>query len=82
MNVCSDICSNTLMDFCYQGRSTLCKLARDEGKCKTSDTSMRKLYIGNLSPKVTDGMLHDYFWIHGDIEECLVVYDKDSYVSR
>jgi heterogeneous nuclear ribonucleoprotein A1/A3 len=70
------------MDFCYQGRLTLCKLARDEGKCKTSDTSMRKLYIGNLSPKVTDGMLHDYFWIHGDIEECLVVYDKDSYVSR
>ncbi|KAK2417297.1 putative protein phosphatase 2C [Trifolium repens] len=82
MNVCSDICSNTLMDFCYQGRLTLCKLARDEGKCKTSDTSMRKLYIGNLSPKVTDGMLHDYFWSHGDIEECLVVYDKDSYVSR
>ncbi|KAK2363426.1 UBP1-associated protein 2A [Trifolium repens] len=64
------------------GRSTLCKLARDEGKCKTSDTSLRKLYIGNLSPKVTDGMLHDYFWSHGDIEECSVVYDKDSYVSR
>ncbi|KAK2417217.1 UBP1-associated protein 2A [Trifolium repens] len=64
------------------GRLTLCKLACDEGKCKTSDTLRRKLYIGNLSPKVTDGMLYDYFRSHGDIEDCLVVYDKDSYVSR
>ncbi|PNX90579.1 hypothetical protein L195_g046704, partial [Trifolium pratense] len=42
------------------GRQTLCMLARDEGKSKTSDTSLRRLYIGNLSPEVTDGMLHDY----------------------
>ncbi|XP_045797671.1 UBP1-associated protein 2C-like [Trifolium pratense] len=64
------------------GRQTLCMLARDEGKSKTSDTSLRRLYIGNLSPEVTDGMLHDYVGSLGDIEECNIVYQKDSYVSR
>ncbi|XP_045797672.1 UBP1-associated protein 2C-like [Trifolium pratense] len=64
------------------GRLTLCMLASDEVTRKISDTTLRKLFIENLSPQVTNGMLHNYFKGHGDIEECSVVYHKDSKLSR
>ncbi|KAK2363447.1 UBP1-associated protein 2A [Trifolium repens] len=64
------------------GRMTVCMLASDEVTRKISDTTLRKLFIGNLSPRVTNGMLYNYFKGHGDIEECSVVYHKDSKKSR
>jgi hypothetical protein len=84
MNVYSDLCSISLvyfMDFCFQGRLTLCMLAHDEVINKTSDTFGRKLFIRSLSRQVTSGMLHDYFAGHGYIEECSVVYYDNTDIS-
>ncbi|GAU23428.1 hypothetical protein TSUD_331260 [Trifolium subterraneum] len=66
------------------GRLTLCMLASDEVTRKISDTTQRKLFVGNLSPQVTNGTLYSYFKGHGDIEECSVAYErhKDSNASR
>jgi RNA recognition motif-containing protein len=72
------------MDFCFQGVSKL----SDEGLTKTTssatDLSQRNLYIGNLSRQVTREMLLNYFEGHGDIEECVLVYqyNKDLNISR
>jgi hypothetical protein len=85
MNVCSDLSSISLVYFivfCFQGRMAVCMLASDEVTRKISDTTLRKLFIGNLSQRVTNGMLYNYFKGHGDIEECSVVYHKDSKKSR
>jgi RNA recognition motif-containing protein len=73
------------MVFCFQGVS---KLSDDEGLTKTTssatDLSQRNLYIGNLSRQVTREMLLNYFEGHGDIEECVLVYqyNKDLNISR
>ncbi|KAK2363882.1 UBP1-associated protein 2C [Trifolium repens] len=59
----------------------------DEGLTKTTssatDLSQRNLYIGNLSRQVTREMLLNYFEGHGDIEECVLVYqyNKDLNIS-
>jgi hypothetical protein len=50
----------------------------DEVTRKTSDTTLKKFFIGNLSPQVTNGMLYNYFKGHSDIEECSVVYQNSE----
>ncbi|KAK2417230.1 UBP1-associated protein 2C [Trifolium repens] len=63
------------------------KLSDDEGLTKTAssatDLSQRNLYIGNLSRKVTKERLLNYFEVHGDVEECVLVhqYNKDLNIS-
>ncbi|WJX79059.1 hypothetical protein P8452_62214 [Trifolium repens] len=54
----------------------------DEGLTETTssatDLSQRNLYIGNLSRQVTREMLLNYFEVHGDIEECVLVYQYNN----
>ncbi|WJX78617.1 hypothetical protein P8452_61820 [Trifolium repens] len=63
------------------------KLSDDEGLTKTTssatDLSQRNLYIGNLSRRVTEERLLNYFEVHGDVEECVLVhqYNKDLNIS-
>jgi RNA recognition motif-containing protein len=72
------------MDFCFQGVFQLA----DQGLTKTissaTDLSKRILYIENLSRQVTREILLNYFERHGDIEECVLAYQRhdDSTVSR
>ncbi|KAK2417232.1 RNA-binding (RRM/RBD/RNP motifs) family protein [Trifolium repens] len=60
----------------------------DQGLTKTissaTDLSKRILYIENLSRQVTREILLNYFERHGDIEECVLAYQRhdDSTVSR
>ncbi|XP_061346382.1 UBP1-associated protein 2C-like [Gastrolobium bilobum] len=66
------------------GRLAVCNLACDglSGTSSTPDLSLRKLYIGSLSPEVSSEMLLNYFARHGEIEEGSVAYDKDTNESR
>ncbi|KAK7285504.1 hypothetical protein RJT34_20277 [Clitoria ternatea] len=66
------------------GRLAVCNLACEglTGTTSTPDLSLRKLYIGSLSPEVTSEMLLNYFARHGEIEEGSVAYDKDTNESR
>lgn len=88
MTVCSHLCSAPFVyfrNFSFQGRLAVCNLAC-EGLSGTSssapDLTLRKLYIGSLSPEVTSELLLSYFGKHGSIEEGSVAYDKDSNESR
>ncbi len=42
----------------------------------------KKLYVGNLSAGVDEGMLTDWFSAHGTVESAKVITDRDSGVSR
>ncbi|XP_071690275.1 UBP1-associated protein 2A-like isoform X2 [Rutidosis leptorrhynchoides] len=70
---------NKLID----GRMAVCTLAC-EGISSTisSDIAQRKLYIGGLSPNITSETLLIFFKKHGEIEEGLVAYDKETNKSR
>ena len=41
-----------------------------------------KIYVGKLSPEVTDGDLHELFTAHGEVESAEVVKDRSSGDSR
>ena len=41
-----------------------------------------KLYVGNLSWNVDEGMLRTAFAAHGNVDEAVVVMDRDSGRSR
>jgi len=41
-------------------------------------SSCRSLYIGNLSPKVSEGLLYDVFAMMGPVETCKLIKDKVS----
>ncbi|CAJ1909221.1 unnamed protein product [Sphenostylis stenocarpa] len=66
------------------GRLAVCNLACEglSGTSSAPDLSLRKLYIGSLSPEVTSEMLLTYFARHGEIEEGSVAYDRDTNESR
>ncbi|KAL6133860.1 hypothetical protein ACLB2K_066093 [Fragaria x ananassa] len=66
------------------GRMVVCNLACEglTGSSSTQDLTLRKLYIGGLSPNVTSEMLLHCLGRHGDIEEGSVAYDKDTNESR
>ncbi|KAL2320847.1 hypothetical protein Fmac_029816 [Flemingia macrophylla] len=66
------------------GRLAVCNLACEglSGTSSAPDLSLRKLYIGSLSPEVTSERLLNYFSRHGEIEEGSVAYDKDTNESR
>ncbi|KAK7378240.1 hypothetical protein VNO80_03678 [Phaseolus coccineus] len=66
------------------GRLAVCNLACEglSGTSSAPDLSLRKLYIGSLSPEVTSEMLLNYFARHGEIEEGSVAYDRDTNESR
>ncbi|GAU31554.1 hypothetical protein TSUD_333300 [Trifolium subterraneum] len=65
----------------------LCKFAHT-GLTKTissaTNLSQRNLYIENLSPQVTSEILFNYFKRHGDMEECILAFQrhKDLTESR
>lgn len=85
--VCSHLYSIPLVDFggsCFQGRLAVCNLACESlsGTSSAPDLSLRKLYIGSLSPEVTSEILLNYFARHGEIEEGSVAYDRDTNESR
>lgn len=42
----------------------------------------KKLYVGNLSANVDEGMLTDWFSAHGTVESAKVITDRDTGVSR
>ncbi|KAI4348762.1 hypothetical protein L6164_009444 [Bauhinia variegata] len=67
-----------------EGRMAVCNLACEglTGASSTPDLSLRKLYIGSLSPEVTSEMLLHFLGRHGEIEEGSVAYDKDTNESR
>lgn len=71
-------------NLCFQGRLAVCNLACEglSGTSSAPDLSLRKLYIGSLSPEVTSEMLLHYFARHGEIEEGSVAYDRDTNESR
>ena len=62
----------------------VCNLACEglTGSSSTQDLTLRKLYIGGLSPNVTSEMLLHFLGRHGGIEEGSVAYDKDTNESR
>ncbi|KAH1077849.1 hypothetical protein AAZX31_19G132600 [Glycine max] len=66
------------------GRLAVCNLACESlsGTSSAPDLSLRKLYIGSLSPEVTSEILLNYFARHGEIEEGSVAYDRDTNESR
>ncbi|XP_028777603.1 UBP1-associated protein 2C [Neltuma alba] len=66
------------------GRLAVCNLACEglSGASNAPDLSLRKLYIGSLSPEVSSEMLLNFFGRHGEIEEGSVAYDKDTNESR
>ncbi|KOM38839.1 hypothetical protein LR48_Vigan03g222100 [Vigna angularis] len=66
------------------GRLAVCNLACEglSGTSSAPDVSLRKLYIGSLSPEVTSELLLNYFARHGEIEEGSVAYDRDTNESR
>jgi len=41
-------------------------------------TSCRSLYVGNLSEKVTEGLLYEIFAAIGPVEACKLIKDKNS----
>lgn len=41
-------------------------------------SSCRSLYIGNMSPKVSEGLLYDVFAMMGPVETCKLIKDKVS----
>jgi RNA recognition motif-containing protein len=41
-----------------------------------------KIYVGGLSPEVTDGILNDLFAPYGQIESAAVVNDRSTKKSR
>ncbi|XP_054825044.1 UBP1-associated protein 2C-like [Prosopis cineraria] len=66
------------------GRLAVCNLACEglSGASNAPDLSLRKLYIGSLSPEVSSETLLNFFGRHGEIEEGSVAYDKDTNESR
>lgn len=42
----------------------------------------KKLYVGNLSPKVTENDLHDLFTQHGPVTEVNLMMDRATGQSR
>ncbi|KAK4281823.1 hypothetical protein QN277_013273 [Acacia crassicarpa] len=66
------------------GRLAVCNLACEglSGASNAPDLSLRKLYIGSLSPEVSSEMLLNFFGRYGEIEEGSVAYDKDTNESR
>ncbi|KAI4300705.1 hypothetical protein L6164_034051 [Bauhinia variegata] len=66
------------------GRMAVCNLACEglTGASNAADLSLRKLYVGSLSPEVTSEMLLHFFGRHGEIEEGSAAYDKDTNESR
>jgi len=70
--------------FEFQGRMAVYNLACEglSNASNASDLSLRKLYIGSLSPEVTSETLLNVFGRHGEIEEGSVAYAKDTNESR
>lgn len=66
------------------GRLAVCNLACEGLSSATvsAEVSLRKIYIGGLSPDVTSETLLNVFGKHGEIEEGSVAYDKDTNASR
>ena len=42
----------------------------------------KKLYVGNLSASVDEGMLTDWFAAHGTVESAKIITDRETGVSR
>jgi RNA recognition motif-containing protein len=42
----------------------------------------KKLYVGNLSPNVDEGMLTDWFSAHGTVESAKIITDRETSQSR
>lgn len=42
----------------------------------------KKLYVGNLSAGVDEGMLTDWFSAHGTVESAKIITDRETGVSR
>jgi RNA recognition motif-containing protein len=42
----------------------------------------KKLYVGNLSPNVDEGMLTDWFSAHGKVESAKIITDRETSQSR
>lgn len=66
------------------GRLAVCNLACESlsSQSTSSDVTLRKLYIGGLSPDTSSENLLSYFSRHGEIEEGSVAYDKETNKSR
>lgn len=48
----------------------------------SSDITLRKIYVGGLSPDTSSEVLLNFFGRHGEIEEGSVAYDKETNKSR
>jgi RNA recognition motif-containing protein len=46
------------------------------------DTTFTKIFVGGLPYHTTDQTLHDYFEQYGDIEEAVVITDRQTQKSR
>lgn len=68
----------------FQGRMAVCILACEGVPTvgANPDQAQRKLYIGGLSPEITNESLLTFFGTYGEIEEGSVAYDKETNKSR
>ncbi|PWA55562.1 Nucleotide-binding, alpha-beta plait [Artemisia annua] len=66
------------------GRMAVCILACEGVPTvgANPDQAQRKLYIGGLSPEITNESLLTFFGTYGEIEEGSVAYDKETNKSR
>lgn len=48
----------------------------------SKDTTYTKIFVGGLPYHTTDQTLHDYFKVFGEIEEAVVITDRQTQKSR
>lgn len=54
----------------------------DEAKAKLSSEKARKIFIGGLHVAVDEASLRNYFAKFGSVQDCNIVYNHESQVSR
>ena len=64
------------------GLAALNSAANTPGGIQQKDTTWTKLFVGGLPYHTTDKSLREHFSVYGDIEEAVVITDRQTSKSR
>lgn len=93
MPICSIRFNNTDIKFRYIASTALASVTQGTGGIvspstpssvgsQQKDTTWTKLFVGGLPYHTTDKSLREHFSIYGDIEEAVVITDRQTNKSR
>lgn len=71
-----------LMQVPPETEAVLASLAANSNNIQQKDTTWTKLFVGGLPYHTTDKSLREHFAVYGDIEEAVVITDRQTNKSR